>query len=612
MNDTTGPADPTPQPARRARRGRGKEKPQPEVDWVARMADEVIEAAHGRDPERTIVCASGLSPSGPIHLGNLREVMTPHLVADEIARRGVPVEHVISWDDYDRFRKVPFGVEGVDESWNAHIGKPLTSVPAPRGSEYPNWAEHFKAAMAESLERMGVRFRGISQTQQYTSGAYREQVLHAMSKRDEIDAVLAQYRTKQTEPDAAQAAAAAEGSEGAHDAEAIQAAAEGSGAASEEDGGGASGYFPYRPYSKAFGTDATRVLSYDDDTTELVYVAVGPNGEEVTESMHLDRDFHGKLVWKVDWPMRWAYEGVDFEPSGVDHSSPGSSFQVGGQIVGPIFSGHQPIGPMYAFVGIAGMAKMSSSKGGVPTPADAMRIMEPPVLRWLYTRRRPNQSFSVAFDAEIQRLYDEWDALGRKVQTPAAQPGDHAMYARAIGTAHGELQRTPVKVPYRALASVVDITGGEEAQTLRIVQGMVGDDVELTSLDQLRPRLDCARTWVLTQMPAEDRTQVRTEPDTELLASLEPQQREALEMLSARLTDDWSLEGLTTLVYGIPKMQAGFDVGEKKLPPEVKAAQRGLFALLYRLLVGSDTGPRIPTLLLCLGAERVRSLITPA
>ena len=28
-------------------------------------------------------CASGISPSGPVHLGNLRELMTPHLVADE-------------------------------------------------------------------------------------------------------------------------------------------------------------------------------------------------------------------------------------------------------------------------------------------------------------------------------------------------------------------------------------------------------------------------------------------------------------------------------------------------------------------------------------------------
>jgi lysyl-tRNA synthetase class 1 len=31
--------------------------------------------------------------------------------------------------------------------------------------------------------------------------------------------------------------------------------------------------------------------------------------------------------------------------------------------------------------------------------------------------------------------------------------------------------------------------------------------------------------------------------------------------------------------------------------------------LLYRLLVGSDTGPRLPTLLLAAGPETVRSLV---
>lgn len=38
--------------------------------------------------------------------------MTPHLVADEIRRRGYTVRHLISWDDYDRYRKVPNGVPG--------------------------------------------------------------------------------------------------------------------------------------------------------------------------------------------------------------------------------------------------------------------------------------------------------------------------------------------------------------------------------------------------------------------------------------------------------------------------------------------------------------------
>lgn len=586
-----------------------------EQDWVTRLADEVVAEATARQGgalTRPIVCASGLSPSGPIHLGNLREVMVPHFVADEIARRGIAVEHIISWDDYDRFRKVPEAVEGVDESWNEHIGKPLTSVPPPHGSGYPNWAEHFKAVMKAALEMLGVTYRGISQTDQYTSGAYREQVLHAMRERDRIDAVLGRYRTRVTEPAPARGGQGKRGAKEALDAASAQAAElaeEGSGAAGEDDGSGTGGYFPFRPYSTTFGTDSTQVVSYDDETTELTYLATGPGGQQVTETMHLDRDFHGKLVWKVDWPMRWAYEGVDFEPSGVDHQSPGSSFVVGGQLVQEIFGGRQPIGPMYAFVGIAGMAKMSSSKGGVPTPADALVLLEPPVLRWLYVRRRPNQSFTVSFDAELLRLYDEWDALGRKVAGDTAQPGDLAAYSRSVRTASRELTLTPKPVPYRALTSIIDITGGHPEQTLRILEGFDLDG-PVRSLDDVRPRLDCASQWVRTQLDPSERTRVRREPNRHLLDSLEPAQREALELLAARLLDDWTLDGLTTLTYGIPKLQAGFDIGEKKLPPEVKKAQRDLFKLLYRLLVDSDTGPRLPTLLLCVGPDRVRRLIT--
>ncbi|MET9047989.1 lysine--tRNA ligase [Streptomyces sp. NPDC004362] len=568
------------------------------TDWVSRFADEVIEESERRAPGKPVVVASGLSPSGPIHLGNLREVMTPHLVADEIRRRGYTVRHVLSWDDYDRYRKVPFGVPGVDESWAEHIGKPLTSVPAPKGSGHPSWAEHFKAAMIESLAELGVEYEGISQTAQYTSGAYREQVLFAMKHRGEIDAVLEQYRTRPK--------AAAKQQQKAVD-EAELEAAEGSGAAGEDDGSsGSAGYFPYKPYCGRCGKDFTTVTAYDDDTTELTYTCSDCG---FTETVRLSEFNRGKLVWKVDWPMRWAYEGVVFEPSGVDHSSPGSSFQVGGQIVG-IFGGERPIGPMYAFVGISGMAKMSSSKGGVPTPADALRIMEPQLLRWLYARRRPNQSFKIAFDQEIQRLYDEWDKLALKVADDSALPGDVAGYTRATGTAAGPLPSTPRPLPYRTLASVADITAGQPDQVLRILSDLDPAD-PLTSVDEVRPRYDRAEAWINTQVPADQRTVVRTEPDVELLKSLDEQGQQSLRLLIEGLAEHWSLDGLTHLVYGVPKVQAGFsaDATPKELPPEIKTAQRSFFALLYHLLVGRDTGPRLPTLLLAVGQDRVRTLL---
>ena len=82
-----------------------------EKSWVEQTADlveqRVIET-RGRGAK--ITCASGISPSGPVHLGNLREIITVHLVTEELKLRGWQAEHIHSWDDFDRLRKVPLGV----------------------------------------------------------------------------------------------------------------------------------------------------------------------------------------------------------------------------------------------------------------------------------------------------------------------------------------------------------------------------------------------------------------------------------------------------------------------------------------------------------------------
>ena len=95
-----------------------------EADWVARFADEVIAEAERARPASRSSARPGSARPGPIHLGNLREVMTPHLVADEIRRRGHDVR---APDLLGRLRPVPQGARpGVDPSWAEHIGKPLT------------------------------------------------------------------------------------------------------------------------------------------------------------------------------------------------------------------------------------------------------------------------------------------------------------------------------------------------------------------------------------------------------------------------------------------------------------------------------------------------------
>jgi lysyl-tRNA synthetase class 1 len=187
--------------------------------------------------------------------------------------------------------------------------------------------------------------------------------------------------------------------------------------------------------------------------------------------------------------------------------------------------------------------------------------------------------------------------------------GEVAGYARAVGTAARVLESTPRPLPYRTLASVADVTTGDPAQMLRILRDLDPAD-PVTSLEEVRPRLDKAAAWVATYVPAEQRTHPRATPDAELLASLDEPQRAGLRMLLDGLHEAWSLDGLTTLVYGVPKQLAGLPA-DARPTPELKAAQREFFALLYRLLVGRDTGPRLPTLLLAIGQDRIRRLLTP-
>jgi lysyl-tRNA synthetase class 1 len=542
-------------------------------DWVTRAADDAVRHATGDGREAEIITvSSGASPSGRVHLGNLREFLTVHFVAEELRRRGLKTRHLHVWDDYDRFRKVP---AGVDPSWSEHIGRPLTAVPDPDGC-HDSWAAHFKAPLHDALHDMGVDMDEVSQTERYRAGYYRDAVLTAVRRRDDIESVLARYRTKAVELGSAE-------DFGADDVDAA--------------GTGTLARFPYKPYCRDCGRDTVTLTAYDDDTTDLSYTCDVTGYEGVT---NLTTDSEGKLVWKVDWPMRWAFEHVDFEPAGMDHATPGSSFTVGHELVESIYGMPRPAWFGYGFVGFAGVQKMSSSAGGAPTAEDALKILEAPILRWLYVRRNPKQTFNIDFGAEVVRLYDEWDSLGRKASDPEKRDAQVLAYERAVSTSTaGTLPAPAVLAPFRLLSSVADVTNNDPVQISRIVGASVED---------LEPRLSRATNWMRDFVPESDRTTVRTEPDTERLAALTEDEQLWLAQLLDRLPDELELEPTTTLIYGVPKLGRGLGLDD---PPtdEVKADQKLFFKLLYNLLVDADRGPRLPTLFMALGSERVRELL---
>ena len=245
----------------------------------------------------------------------------------------------------------------------------------------------------------------------------------------------------------------------------------------------------------------------------------------------------------------------------------------------------------------------------MPTPADALEIMEAPLLRWLYARRRPNQSFKIAFDQEIQRLYDEWDALQRKVADGTALPADVA--AARPGGRH---RRRPA--------------AGHAAAAARTARWP-----RSSTSPPARPSRPCASCATSTRAPASPRSTrpgpgstapsagspprcrpssapaCATSPTPSCSARLDEPQRESLRLLLDGLDDHWSLDGLTDARVRRPEDPGWACPWTPSRPRSSRSPSATFFALLYPLLVGRDTGPRLPTLLLAVGAARVRKLL---
>jgi lysyl-tRNA synthetase class 1 len=544
-------------------------------DAVAQRVVAHVEAGPARtDPVHPIVCASGISPSGAIHLGNLREVFTTHLVAEALRRRGHEVVHLHSWDDYDRFRKVP---AGVDPSFEQFVGRPLASIPDPR-DEFPSYADRYMDQFRSELEVLGIRMTERRQSELYPVGTYNAAIRRAMDERERVFDTLAEQQTA-----------------GRHETSVDQRRR---------------AYYPFKPYCTTCGRDDTRVISWDGTVAEWEC----RHGHAGSMSLADGAQISGKLVWKVDWPMRWAHEGVSFEPAGEDHHAPTGSYTVGRALVSELYGARAPESIVYSFVTLAGVGgKMSGSAGGVAVASTAFEVIEPAIVRWLYVRRLPAQSFAIDLSPKgVQRLYDEWDRLAADAHGPDPDPAGVAIYRESTESSAGPVQRTRRPVSFRLLASVADITQGDLTQIARIVSAHLGETLDDSDreafLADLQPRLDCAIRYATELVPEQQRTHVRTAFSTETFAGLDERERLGVTLLADGLDQNWSLERLTGLIYAVPKLLLGLPA-DADADAEVKAQQRAFYKAVYRLLCDAETGPRLPTLLLSIGRDRAHRLL---
>jgi len=344
--------------------------------WADAIAERMI---NERGKKEIYVCASGITPSGTVHIGNFREVITTDLVVRALQDRGINVRFIYSWDDFDRFRKVP---KNVPEKFEKYIGMPVSDVPSPSGRG--TYAEYFEKEFEESLKEVGIKPEFIRQSIMNKKCKYAHLIKTALDNKEIIMEILDKYRKEPLAKD----------------------------------------WYPVAIYCEKCKKDFTKILGVSG--YEIEY--------ECKCGFKNKIDYRKKGIvsvkWRTDWPMRWKYEMVDFEAAGIDHNVFGGSFMTGKQIAKEVFDYEGPIGLMYEWLTVKGikLRDFHSSKGNVFTLKDVGEIYEPEVLRYLFVGTRPNKGFQISFDNDVIKIYEDFDALEKKYFDRKANKQERRIY----------------------------------------------------------------------------------------------------------------------------------------------------------------------------------------
>lgn len=523
------------------------------MHWSEEIAQKIIE----RNPNKEeYVCAAGISPSGSIHIGNFRDIATSYFVVKALRKMGKKARLLFSWDEFDRLRKVPVNVAAVTEGFDRHIGQPYVDVPDPFGC-CESYAKHFQNEFEASIKRFGIEMDYRYQAKEYRSGRYAKQVIHALKNRERIFDILDSFRTQDS---------------------------------TEEE---RKNYYPVGIYCAHCGKDTTKITSLSEDCLTAEYECeCGHKG-----SFNFETDFNCKLAWKIDWPMRWMAEGVDFEPGGKDHASPTGSYQTSRIIAKEIFGYEAPLFQGYEFIGIKGTTgKMSGSSGLNLTPDTLLKLYDPEIILWLYSKTEPTKAFNFCFDDEILRQYFEFDRMMNAYLTGKAD--EHIASIMEGSLIEGRTAETVSMQLLVSLGSIVDFN----VPMLETVFEKLGTPYKY---EDFKERLDRAKFW-LFQCSPESVNKLRETRNFEVYNELDEQEKQAVKLLFDYLsTDGYTLDDLNTELYAIPKRIYGEDMDQKAL----KGIQGKFFRNVYRLLIDKEQGPRLYLFLFAVDKARYVKLL---
>ncbi|MDR2659502.1 MAG: lysine--tRNA ligase [Spirochaetaceae bacterium] len=518
--------------------------------WADETARKIVREKGEKD---VYTCASGITPSGTVHIGNFREIISVDLVARALRDAGKNVRFIYSWDDYDVFRKVPANMPKQDEL-EKYLRFPITMVPDPWGRD-SSYARHNEIDVESSLPLVGINPEYLYQTERYRASLYAPGIRTALEKRPELKSILNKFRDDQHK---------IEGE-----------------------------WWPVSVFCDECNRDDTDIDSWDGEW-HLEYHCNLCGFRQKTDL----RTAKGvKLGWRIDWPMRWAYEKVDFEPAGKDHHSQGGSFDTSKIVCKEVFNFDAPVTFRYDFIGLKGNAgKMSSSKGNVIDLPTLLKVYTPELVRYMFAGTRPNTEFTISFDLDVIKIYEDYDRTERIAwKIEAAKNEEVYRKERRIyelSQVSGMPAAASYQMPFRHLCNLLQIAGGDIDAT---IAGL--SDIKPEQKAALRARCVCAKNWIEEYAPEDFCFKLREAGETAALSEAEKTAvRELRDSVVSKIEEFDSDKSCAQAIYDAAE-RAGID-------------SKALFRAAYDALIGKDQGPRLASFLRAIGKDRLLSILS--
>lgn len=451
-------------------------------------ADQVAQRIVRRYPRKAgYSLRAGLSASGVVHVGKLREPITVYFVDEALKSKKKLTNFYCYFDDFDRFRKVP---SNVPKSWKKYIGMPLCWVPDPWKC-HNSYAAHFTEPFLKEMRKLGIKPRYISEAKQYLRLKYKDEIKTALNQRAKLREILDRFREHPLKDD----------------------------------------WWPAKVYCETCKKDDTEIVDYDNNYT-VTYIC---NCNKKERRLDFSKRGWIKLLWRVETPMKWKFYDTVFEPWGKDHFTTGGTFDTGKEMIKDIWPYEAPELIAYNWVRLKGEGvKMSSSTGNVITPTELMEIYLVEIVKFLYAGTKPNKEFTLPLDYDFLKMYEDFYFAERVYygkERVSKRDKQHWRRVYTMCTKPGETM--PVQPAIRTCIEFNNIFQNPRTAAERYAKFM-----KVKKTRRLEQIMVCVSNWLDKYADDKYKFEIQTKPKTAGLKANEKRAlRELAKVLGKKMTE---------------------------------------------------------------------------